>query len=235
MKRREFLAGTAALAGGLILARTGLAAESVSDAYELPKLPYAYDALEPHIDARTMEIHHSKHHAAYVNGLKTAVAGTPCAEKTPLELVTKLSDVPENIRTAVRNHGGGHVNHSLFWTIMSKDGGGQPKGDLAKAIDDSLGGFDKFAAALTDAAMKRFGSGWAWLCYNPAKKGLAICSTANQDSPYTEGEIPLLGIDVWEHAYYLKYQNKRADYVKAFFSVINWDAVAARFADAQKS
>jgi Fe-Mn family superoxide dismutase len=235
MKRREFLAGSVALASGLVLARQVVAADATGEAYELPKLPYAYDALEPHIDARTMEIHHTKHHAAYVNGLKAAVKDTPWAEKTPTALVTNLSEVPEAIRTAVRNHGGGHVNHSLFWTIMSGQGGGQPKGDLAKAIDSQLGGFEKFVTTFSDAAMKRFGSGWAWLCYEPKAKQLSVCSTANQDSPLTEGHVPILGIDVWEHAYYLNYQNRRADYVKAFFNVVNWDAVAERYADALKA
>jgi Fe-Mn family superoxide dismutase len=235
MQRRDFLAGTAALAGGCLLPRLSFAADSVEQLYELPKLPYAYDALEPHIDARTMEIHHSKHHAAYVTGLKNAVMGTAWAQKSPTDLIRNLAEVPDTIRTAVRNSGGGHVNHTLFWTIMSSKGGGQPKGDLAKAIDTHLGGFDKFATALTDAAMKRFGSGWGWLCYEPQTKRLAICSTANQDSPLTEGHVPLLGIDVWEHAYYLKYQNRRADYVKAFFNVIDWDAVASRHAEATRS
>ncbi|MBM4001457.1 MAG: superoxide dismutase [Planctomycetes bacterium] len=208
--------------------RVGVAAD-----FELPALPYAHDALEPHIDARTMEIHHSKHHAAYVNGLKTAVEGTPWAKKAPTELVAHLGEVPENIRTAVRNSGGGHVNHTLFWTIMSPKGGGKPKGELASAIDSQLGGFDAFATALTDAAMKRFGSGWAWLAYHPRDKKLVVNSTANQDSPLTEGLVPILGIDVWEHAYYLRYQNRRADYVKAFFNVISWDAVAANYAAAR--
>jgi Fe-Mn family superoxide dismutase len=234
MKRREFLAGSLALAGGLVVARSQDAAETAAGPYELPKLPYAYDALEPHIDARTMEIHHTKHHAAYVSKLNAAVAGTPWAEKKPCDLVTNLSQVPESIRTAVRNHGGGHVNHTMFWTIMSGRGGGQPKGDLAKAIASQLGGFDSFATAFSDAAMNRFGSGWAWLCYEPTAKTLAVCSSANQDSPLTDGRIPLLAIDVWEHAYYLKYQNRRADYVKAFFHVIDWDAVAGRYAEALK-
>jgi Fe-Mn family superoxide dismutase len=235
MKRREFLVGSVALASGLVLARRTLGADAASGGVELPSLPYAYDALEPHIDARTMEIHHSKHHAAYVKGFNTAVAGTALAGKCPCDLLKDLNAVPEGIRTAVRNHGGGHINHKLFWTIMSPKGGGQPKGDLAKAIDADLGGFDKFAAALSDAAMKRFGSGWAWLCYVPKSKQLAVCSTANQDSPLSEGHAPILGIDVWEHAYYLKYQNRRADYVEAFFKVIDWDAVAGNYAEALKA
>jgi len=235
MRRREFLAGSLALASGLALSRQSLAAEPAANTAELPKLPYAYDALEPYIDARTMEIHHTKHHAAYVNGLNAALAGTDLVGKCPCELVANLNTVPEAIRTAVRNHGGGHINHKLFWTIMSPKGGGQPKGELAKAIGDDLGGFDAFATAFSDAAMKRFGSGWAWLCYVPNDKKLAICSTANQDSPLTEGHTPILGVDVWEHAYYLHYQNRRADYVKAFFNVINWDAVAGNYAEAKKA
>ena len=217
-----------ALASGLVLARQSVAAETAAGPVELPKLPYAYDALEPHIDARTMEIHHSKHHATYVAKFNESVAGTPLAGKCPCELVANLSEVPEAIRTAVRNHGGGHINHKLFWTIMSPKGGGQPKGELAKAISDQLGGFDSFATAFSDAANKRFGSGWAWLCYVPKDKKLAICSTANQDSPLTEGHTPILGIDVWEHAYYLHYQNRRADYIAAWWNVVNWETVAAR-------
>jgi Fe-Mn family superoxide dismutase len=234
MKRRDFLAGSVALASGLVVARRNDAAEKAGGPYELPKLPYAYDALEPHIDARTMEIHHLKHHAAYVSKLNAAVAGTPWAEKSPCDLVSRLSQIPETIRAAVRNHGGGHVNHTLFWTMMSRPGGGQPKGELAKAIDGAWGGFDRFATTFSDAALNRFGSGWAWLCYEPQAKKLAVCSTANQDSPLTDGHVPILGIDVWEHAYYLKYQNRRADYIKAFFHVIDWDAASGRYADAQR-
>lgn len=235
MKRREFLASSFAFGAGLVVARQSAAADSAPAPYELPKLPYAYDALEPHIDARTMEIHHSRHHASYVNGLNGAVSGTPLAGKPPCELVSNLNDVPEEIRTAVRNHGGGHVNHTLFWNTMCGKGGGQPKGELAKAIDAQLGGFDRFATEFSDAAMKRFGSGWGWLCYEPGAKKLAICSTANQDSPLSDGHIPILGIDVWEHAYYLHYQNRRGDYVKAFFNVIDWDAVAGNYAKALKA
>ncbi len=234
MKRREFLAGSLAVASGVALSSNALAAAAAPAPYELPKLSYAYDALEPHIDARTMEIHYTKHHAAYVAGLNAAVAGTALAGKCPCELVANLNEIPESIRTAVRNSGGGHVNHTLFWSIMSPRGGGEPKGDLATAIRADLGGFDAFVAALSDAALKRFGSGWGWLCYVPQSKKLAISSTANQDSPLTEGHVPLVGIDVWEHAYYLKYQNRRADYIKAFFQVINWDAVAERHAEAVK-
>lgn len=232
MKRREFLAGSMAVASGFVVGRGALGAQNAG--HELPKLPYAYDALEPYIDAKTMEIHHSRHHQAYVNGLNAAVSGTPLASTCVVELVKKLNEVPEDIRTAVRNHGGGHVNHTLFWNIMSSKGGGQPKGELAKAIDAHLGGFDSFAETFSGTAMRQFGSGWAWLCYDPRIKKLEICGTPNQDSPLTAGELPILGIDVWEHAYYLHYQNRRADYVKAFFNVIDWDAVSARYADALK-
>lgn len=232
MQRRVFLAGSLAVGSGLALGSGSGAAESRKGPYELPSLPYPYDALEPHIDARTMEIHHTKHHAGYVSKLNEAVAGTEWAARSPHELVAHLDRLPESIRTAVRNHGGGHVNHTLFWAIMSGKGGGQPRGDLAKAIDAQLGGFDAFASKLSDTALARFGSGWAWLCFDPGSKRLDIHSTANQDSPISEGHVPLLGIDVWEHAYYLKYQNRRADYVKAFFNVIDWDAVSGRYADA---
>jgi superoxide dismutase, Fe-Mn family len=232
MKRREFLAGSMALASGFVVGRGALGAQDAS--HELPKLPYAYDALEPYIDAKTMEIHHSRHHQGYVNGLNSAVSGTPLASTCVVELVTKLNEVPEEIRTAVRNSGGGHVNHTLFWNIMSGKGGGQPKGQLAKAIDTQLGGFDSFAETFSGTALRQFGSGWAWLCYDPRIKKLAVCGTPNQDSPLTAGELPILGVDVWEHAYYLHYQNRRADYVKAFFNVIDWDAVSARYAAALK-
>jgi superoxide dismutase, Fe-Mn family len=234
MKRREFLAASLTFGAGLVLPRWSLGADAQGP-HELPSLPYAHDALEPHIDARTMEIHHSRHHQSYVNGLNAAVAGTQWAEKSPVELVAQLKQVPEEIRTAVRNHGGGHLNHTLFWQMMSPEGGGQPSGDLAKAIDNDLGGFDKFATEFSSAATGRFGSGWGWLCVHPQKKRLVIVSTANQDNPLTHGLVPILGVDVWEHAYYLKYQNRRADYVKAFFNVINWDTVAEYHAGALKS
>jgi Fe-Mn family superoxide dismutase len=204
-------------------------AETSDHAYALPKLAYAYDALEPYIDARTMEIHYSKHHAGYVAKLNAAVAGTLWAKKPAEELVAHLDRLPESIRTAVRNNGGGHVNHTLFWSVMSGKGGGQPKGGLAKAIDDHLGGFDAFAKQFSNAATSQFGSGWAWLSLDPAQKRLVVTNTPNQDSPLTAGLLPILGVDVWEHAYYLKYQNRRADYVTAFFNVIDWDAVRARF------
>ncbi len=235
MKRREFLASSFAVGAGLLLPRRfALAHASHGGPYELPKLPYAYDALEPHIDARTMEIHHTKHHAGYVRKLNAAVAGTDWAKKSPEELVAHLDKLPEEIRTAVRNNGGGHVNHSLFWTVMSGSGGGEPQGALRKTMERDFGGLDKFAAQFAAAATGRFGSGWAWLCYCPEAKKLSVGSTPNQDSHITQGHVPILGLDVWEHAYYLKYQNRRADYVKAFFNVIDWENVAARYADAVK-
>ena len=200
-------------------------------AYTLPDLTYAFDALEPHIDAKTMEIHHDKHHAAYIAKLTAAIEGTDLGGQSIEDLVSKIDSVPENIRTAVRNHGGGHANHSLFWTIMGPGGGGAPSGELAAAIDSACGGFDGFKQQFTAAAMGRFGSGWAWLSVEKGK-GLVVESTANQDSPLMHGNTPILGIDVWEHAYYLNYQNRRPDYIKAFFNVINWDEAAKRFAAA---
>lgn len=198
-------------------------------AFTLPKLPYAYDALEPHIDARTMEIHHTKHHQAYIDNANAAIEKHPAlASKSVEELLSALDQVPEAIRPVIRNHGGGHANHSLFWTVMKPGGGGKPAGDLGAAIDKSFDGFDAFKTQFEVAAKTRFGSGWAWLSVK--KDGtLAITSTANQDSPLMEGMTPILGLDVWEHAYYLKYQNKRPDYVAAFWNVINWDEVARRF------
>lgn len=197
-------------------------------AFELPKLPYAYEALEPFIDAQTMTIHHTKHHQAYITNLNAALEKHPELGGWSLEdLVARLGDVPEDIRTAVRNHGGGHYNHDLFWNVMGPNAGGEPKGALAKAIDADFGGFANFKAEFEKSAMGRFGSGWAWLVVKGDK--LAIVSTANQDSPLTDGLKPLAGIDVWEHAYYLKYQNRRAEYVSAWWNVVNWDAVASRF------
>jgi len=201
-------------------------------AYTLPPLPYAYDALEPHIDARTMEIHHTKHHQTYINNVNAALEGSPLASKTVEALIADLNAVPENIRTAVRNNGGGHANHSLFWTIMKPGGGGEPSGDLAAAIRSAFGGFDQFREQFTKAALGRFGSGWAWLSVDHGK--LIIESTPNQDSPLMEGRIPILGLDVWEHAYYLKYQNRRNEYVAAWWNVVNWDEVARRFAEARR-
>ncbi len=200
-------------------------------AYELPDLPYPYDALEPHIDARTMEIHHDKHHAAYIANVNAALETHPdLAAKSVEDLVSDLAGVPDDIRGAVRNNGGGHANHSLFWTVMSPNGGGEPSGDLAAAIDAACGSFDGFKEQFHKAGMTRFGSGWAWLSVNGGN--LVVESTPNQDSPLMEGRTPILGCDVWEHAYYLNYQNLRADYINAFFNVVDWDAVAARLAAA---
>ena len=197
-------------------------------AFELPKLAYAYDALEPHIDARTMEIHHSKHHNTYVTNLNGIIEKTPeLAGKSLEALLGDLNAVPESVRTGVRNHGGGTHNHNLFWEFMAPKAGGAPKGELAKAIDASFTSFDAFKAEFEKAATTRFGSGWAWLVKKGS--GLAVVSTANQDSPLSEGLTPILCIDVWEHAYYLKYQNRRPEYISAFWNVINWDAVAARY------
>ena len=197
--------------------------------FELPVLPYAYDALEPHIDARTMEIHHSKHHAAYVTNLNNALADQPGMAKKSIEaILADLQQVPEAIRMAVRNHGGGHLNHSMFWQMMAPGKGGTPSGALAKAIDKGFGSFDSFKDGFSKAAMGRFGSGWAWLIKDKAG-GLQVVSTANQDSPVSDGLKPVLTIDVWEHAYYLKYQNRRADYVAAWWNVVDWGQVARLF------
>ena len=198
-------------------------------AYQLPPLPYPFDALEPTIDARTMEIHHDKHHGAYVNNVNAAIAGHADLEAMSVEdLLRNIDNVPDDIRTAVRNNGGGHANHSMFWQIMKKGGGGEPTGELADAINSAFGSFDAFKDAFAKAGAGRFGSGWAWLVSNNGK--LEVTSTANQDSPYMEGKTPLMGIDVWEHAYYLNYQNRRPDYISAWWNVVNWDAVASRFA-----
>jgi Fe-Mn family superoxide dismutase len=198
-------------------------------AFELPKLDYAYDALEPHIDARTMEIHHSKHHQAYTTNLNAALEKHPeLADKMVGELLSDLNSVPEDIRTAVRNNGGGYKNHKIFWKTMSPDGGGEPSGELAEAIKKDFGDFVSFQDKLSKAAVGQFGSGWGWLCKD-AQSGLKVVATANQDNPISDGLSPLLGVDVWEHAYYLNYQNRRADYVKAWWNVINWDEVARRF------
>ncbi len=200
-------------------------------AYELPALPYAHDALEPHIDARTMEIHHGKHHQAYINNVNGALEGNEeLAGKSVEELVSDLDSVPEDIRGAVRNNGGGHANHSLFWSVMGSGKGGEPGGELGAAIDATFGSFDAFKDAFAQAGATRFGSGWAWLVVDGGN--LAVTSTANQDSPLMEGKTPILGLDVWEHAYYLNYQNRRPDYIGAFWNVVDWDAVAARFAAA---
>ncbi len=203
-------------------------------AHELSALTYAYDALEPYIDTRTMEIHHDKHHAAYVNNLNTALAKHSDLETKSLdELVKNLNSVPEDIRMAVRNNGGGHWNHSFFWNVMGKNGGSKPKGNLANAITKDFGSFEQFQEKFINAGATRFGSGWAWLVVN-GEGGLSIVSTPNQDNPLMDiSEVrgmPILGVDVWEHAYYLKYQNRRPDYLKAFFNVINWDAVSENYA-----
>ncbi|HWO77651.1 MAG TPA: superoxide dismutase SodA [Bacillus sp. (in: firmicutes)] len=193
-------------------------------AYELPQLPYAYDALEPHIDKETMNIHHTKHHNTYVTNLNNALQGNEeLLSKSVEDLISNLDAVPEAARTAVRNNGGGHANHSLFWTILSPNGGGEPTGEVAEAINAKFGSYDKFKEEFSAAAAGRFGSGWAWLVVNNGE--LEITSTPNQDSPLMEGKTPILGLDVWEHAYYLNYQNRRPDYIKAFFNVINWEEV----------
>ena len=195
--------------------------------FEVPALPYDYDALEPHIDEATMRVHHDKHHQAYVDKANAALEGTEWADKPVEEVVANLGQIPEDKRGPVRNNAGGHANHSLFWQIMTPDGGGEPDGDLAKAIDEAFGDFAQFQGKVADAAVNRFGSGWAWLVHSGS--GLAVVSTANQDSPLTDGQTPLLGVDVWEHAYYLQYQNRRPDYVGAWWNVVNWAEVARRF------
>ncbi|MDQ0195219.1 superoxide dismutase [Paenibacillus wynnii] len=197
-------------------------------AFQLPSLPYPNNALEPHIDALTMEIHHDRHHNAYVTNLNAALEKAPeLQDKSIEELLTDLNAVPEAIRTAVRNNGGGHANHTLFWEVIGPNGGGAPTGALAAAIDSELGGFDKFKEDFGTAATTRFGSGWAWLVIKDGK--LAVTSTPNQDNPISDGATPLLGLDVWEHAYYLNYQNKRPDYIKAFWNVVNWEEVGKRY------
>ncbi len=234
LDRRTFLgrsAVTVAAAGAAatLLAPAQRAAAQVPPAYTLPKLPYDYAALEPHIDAETMMIHHDKHHAAYIEKLLAALQTHPeLLAKSPTDLISDLSAVPEDIRTAVQNNGGGHVNHTFFWTIMGPKKGGEPKGELAAAIKSTFGDFTKFQEQLAAAAAGRFGSGWAWLV--KSGDGLEIMSTANQDSPLSMGKKPIIGVDVWEHAYYLKYRNVRPDYVKNWWSVVNWDQAAENFA-----
>jgi len=200
-------------------------------AFTLPDLPYDYAALEPHIDEQTMRIHHDKHHQAYVDNANKALEGTEWADASVDSVLASLEALPEDIRPAVRNNAGGHANHTLFWEIMGPEGGGAPSGDLAAAIDDVFGGLDALKEQVNDAGVKRFGSGWSWLVWDGT--GLAVRSTANQDSPISESQVPLLGIDVWEHAYYLNYQNRRPDYLAAWWNVVNWDAVGARFAEAR--
>jgi superoxide dismutase, Fe-Mn family len=196
-------------------------------AYSVPDLPYDYDALEPHIDEATMRVHHDKHHQAYVDKANAALEGTEWADKDVEEVLKNLDSLPSDKQGPVRNNAGGHANHTFFWQIMSPDGGGEPSGALAEAIDSAFGSFDEFKEKFKAAGVGQFGSGWAWLVHDGS--GLAVTSTANQDSPISAGQTPLLGADVWEHAYYLKYQNKRPDYLDAFWNVVNWDEVAARF------
>jgi superoxide dismutase, Fe-Mn family len=201
-------------------------------AFELPQLPYAYDALEPHIDKETMNIHHSKHHNAYVTNLNNALAGNEeLLSKSVEEVIANLDAVPEAARTAVRNNGGGHANHTLFWQILSPNGGGEPTGDLLDSINAKFGNLDSFKEEFAKAATTRFGSGWAWLAVNNGE--LEVTSTPNQDSPLMEGKTPILGLDVWEHAYYLKFQNRRPDYINTFWNVVNWDEVSKRYAEAK--
>lgn len=197
-------------------------------AYSLPALPYAYDALEPNIDAKTMEIHHSKHHQTYINSINGAIAGTEWEKLSVEDLVAKVNEVPTDLKNMVINNAGGHANHSLFWTVMSPQGGGQPTGAVAKAIDEQLGGFDVFKETFTKAAISRFGSGWAWLSVT-SEHNLIVESSANQGSPIMWGHTPILGLDVWEHAYYLKYQNRRPEYINAFYNVVDWDEVNRRY------
>jgi Fe-Mn family superoxide dismutase len=200
-------------------------------AFEVPDLPYAYDALEPHIDEQTMRLHHDKHHQAYVDNANKALAGTEWEDRSIADILTSIEIIPDDIRAAVRNNVGGHANHSLFWEIMSPDGGGEPEGALADAIADTFDSFDALKTLVNDTGVKRFGSGWSWLVWDGT--GLAVYSTPNQDSPIMEADVPLLGIDVWEHAYYLKYQNRRPEYLEAWWNVVNWPAVASRFEDAR--
>jgi len=247
MNRRDAMKTLALGAGALLVPRVSLAqppaaAPAAAPAapaaptgpFTLPPLPYAFDALEPHLDAQTMQIHHDKHHAAYVNNLNKAVAGRPELAKMSVEqLVGALDTLPAEVRVAIRNQGGGHANHSLLWTSLRKDGPAAPGGELAAAIDKAFGSFAAFQDKFNGAAMSVFGSGWAWLSLD-RKSGLVVETSANQDSPLTSGRAPLLGLDVWEHAYYLKFQNRRADYVAAFAKVVDWDAVAARYHNAPK-
>jgi Fe-Mn family superoxide dismutase len=200
-------------------------------AYKLPDLPYDYDALEPHIDERTMKIHHTKHHQGYTNKVNAALEGSDWADKPIEDVLSNINDVPEDIRQGVINNGGGYYNHKLFWTILSPNGGGEPTGDLANAINEEFGSFDDFKNEFSEAAKGRFGSGWAWLCVK-GDNSLEVLSTPNQDSPLMHNLTPIMGIDVWEHAYYLHYQNRRPDYVSAFWNIVNWDQVAQNYADA---
>jgi len=234
LNRRQMLYTLGAGVATLALGSRSLLAEEQPAGFVLPKLPYPYDALEPHIDARTMEIHHDKHHQAYVTNLNNALKGHPEFLKMPIdELMRNIDKVPEAIRQAVINNGGGHANHSLFWVVMGPKAGGEPTGPLATAIDKAFGSFDKFKDKMAAAGATRFGSGWAWLVVD--KKGeLEVLSSANQDTPLMKGQTPILGLDVWEHAYYLKYQNLRPAYIKAWWNVVNWKAVAEKYAMAKK-
>lgn len=200
-------------------------------AYSLPQLPYAYDALEPNIDIKTMEIHHTKHHQTYINNINATIEGTAWDKLSIEELVSKVNEVPADLKNSVINNGGGHANHSLFWTVMSPQGGGEPIKQIAEAIDRDIGSFENFKEAFTKAALTRFGSGWAWLSVTPEKK-VIVESSANQDSPLMNGNIPILALDVWEHAYYLKYQNRRPEYIAAFYNVVNWEEVNRRYLEA---
>ncbi|BAZ82881.1 superoxide dismutase [Sphaerospermopsis kisseleviana CS-549] len=236
LNRRHFLVLLGASAGAFLLDSCASAETSTprTSTIELPPLPYAYDALEPHIDARTMQFHHDKHHAAYVNNLNKALDKYPeLKNKTVEQLLQNLDNVPADIRTTVRNNGGGHVNHSMFWKIMKPNGGGEPTGEIATAINDNFGSFADFKKQFNEAGAGRFGSGWVWLVRNKNGK-LEITTTANQDSPLMEGKYPIFGNDVWEHAYYLKYQNRRPEYLDAWWNVVNWDEINQRFADASK-
>lgn len=237
MTRREALQTTTLITAGAFVAGAGMASSARAQPapptgpHKLPALPYSYDALEPHIDAQTMQIHHGKHHQGYVTNLNKALAGHDDLARKPIqEIVKDLSRVPETIRAAVRNNGGGHYNHSLFWQMLKKGGGSEPKGELKTAIDKKFGSYEKFKEVFTETATKVFGSGWAWLTLDG--KELKIESSPNQDNPLTQGRLPLLGLDVWEHAYYLKYQNRRPEYIAAFYNVINWDFVTERFRQA---
>jgi Fe-Mn family superoxide dismutase len=233
--RRQVLQSAGAGVAVLALSPLSAVAQGKKAAgFQLPKLPYAFDALEPYIDAQTMEIHHDKHHAAYVANLNKALAGHPTllAKEHVSDILRHIESVPADIRQAVINNGGGHANHTMFWRIMGTKGRGKPSGELAKAIDDAFGSFDKFQAKLSGAATTQFGSGWGWLVL--AKGKLEVYGDKNQDSPYLKGHAPILGIDVWEHAYYLKYQNRRPDYIKAWWNVVNWDAVSERYKNAMK-
>lgn len=234
LNRRQILSAFGAGVATLALGPRFLHAAQQQAGFVLPKLEYPFNALEPNIDALTMEIHHDRHHAAYVNNLNAALKDYPELLKMPIDqLMRNIDKVPEKIRPAVINNGGGHANHTLFWEIMGPGAGGQPSGELAKAIDSAFGSFDKFQTALSTAGTTRFGSGWAWLVVDSSGK-LEVFSAPNQDSPLMKGQTPILGLDVWEHAYYLKYQNKRPDYIKAWWNVVNWKAVANKYAMAKK-